>query len=113
MHSIDGVLLKHRDPIPGATKALQTLKDNHVPFILLTNGGGKHESERTAELSELLNVEITEDMFIQSHTPFKGLVKKYKSVLVVGGEEIGEGEGWHDGRIGKQGEGGVREVAQR
>ncbi|KAK6522144.1 hypothetical protein TWF281_002710 [Arthrobotrys megalospora] len=110
---IDGVLLRGRTPLPGATKSLRKLQDNHVPFILLTNGGGKHESERTEELSRLLDVPITEDMFIQSHTPFKGLVGRYYSVLAVGGEEVGEGEGWRDDKIGKSGEGGVREVAER
>ncbi|KAF3284796.1 hypothetical protein TWF970_011079 [Orbilia oligospora] len=110
---IDGVLLRGRTPLPGATKSLRKLQDNHVPFILLTNGGGKHESERTEELSRLLDVPITEDMFIQSHTPFKGLVGRYNSVLAVGGEEVGEGEGWKNDKIGKSGEGGVREVAER
>jgi ribonucleotide monophosphatase NagD (HAD superfamily) len=99
--------------LPGAVESLRLLKDNHVPFILLTNGGGKHESERTAELSELLDTEITEDMFLQSHTPFKSLVNRYKTILAIGGEEIGEGEGWSNDRIGRIGEGGVREVAER
>ncbi|KAF3941286.1 hypothetical protein ABW19_dt0201049 [Dactylella cylindrospora] len=109
---IDGVLLRGRTPLPGATKALLTLQKHHVPFILLTNGGGKHESERVEELSHLLDVPITEDMFIQSHTPFKGLVGKYNSILAIGGEEIGEGEGWKDGNTGRKGEGGIREVAE-
>jgi len=61
----------------------------------LTNGGGKHESARVAELSKKLNVPLTEDNFVQSHTPFKQLVEgsetvgglKDKTILVAGGDQ--------------------------
>src|SRR3979490_1955970 len=43
--SIDGVLLRASKPIAGAAEALHTLQDRGIPFILLTNGGGKHETE--------------------------------------------------------------------
>lgn len=60
----------------------------------MTNGGGKHESARVAELSKKLNVPLTEENFVQSHTPFKQLVEesgtteslKDKTVLVTGGD---------------------------
>lgn len=62
-----------------------------MPFILLTNGGGKHESERVADLSRELNVELDTSMFIQSHTPFADvgdeLGLKEKCILVAGGDE--------------------------
>ncbi|KAA8647255.1 putative HAD superfamily hydrolase [Aspergillus tanneri] len=51
---IDGVLLRASKPIPGAAESIALLKDQGIPFILLTNGGGKHESERVAEISEKL-----------------------------------------------------------
>jgi ribonucleotide monophosphatase NagD (HAD superfamily) len=65
-----------------------------VPFILLTNGGGKQESERLDELSRVLGVPLDAGMLVQSHTPFEGMVKgingaeglRDKCVLVVGGE---------------------------
>ena len=56
------------------------------------------------ELSHLLDVEIREDMFVQSHTPFKELVNRYETVLAVGGQETGEGEGSG---------GGIYDVAKR
>jgi HAD superfamily hydrolase (TIGR01450 family) len=92
--SIDGVLLRSSAPIPGAAEALQYLHDNAIPFILLTNGGGKHESIRVAELSKKLGVPLTEENFVQSHTPFKQLVEgseevaalKDKTILVTGGD---------------------------
>jgi ribonucleotide monophosphatase NagD (HAD superfamily) len=60
----------------------------------LTNGGGKHESARVAELSKKLGVPLTEENFVQSHTPFKQLVEgsetveslKDKTILVTGGD---------------------------
>ncbi|EAW11523.1 putative HAD superfamily hydrolase [Aspergillus clavatus NRRL 1] len=91
---IDGVLLRSSKPIPGAAESLRLLKDQGIPFILLTNGGGKHETERVAEISEKLKVPLDPTVIIQSHSPFAELVKgpneqsslENKCVLVVGGE---------------------------
>jgi len=54
----------------------------------LTNGGGKHETERVEELQEKLDVPLSTNLFVQSHTPFADLEQyKDKTILVVGGEE--------------------------
>ncbi|KAI3327247.1 HAD-superfamily subfamily IIA hydrolase [Xylariaceae sp. AK1471] len=71
---IDGVLLHVAKPIPGATETLKYLQRHSIPFILLTNGGGKHERERVQDLSERLGVPLSVDNFVQSHTPFQELV---------------------------------------
>ncbi|KAL8692926.1 MAG: hypothetical protein Q9224_003860, partial [Gallowayella concinna] len=71
---IDGVLLRSSNPLPRASQTLKLLQRLRIPFILLTNGGGKHEKERVAELSRLLAVPISPSMFIQSHTPFADLI---------------------------------------
>jgi len=94
LSSIDGVLLRSAAPIPGASEALQYLHNHNIPFILLTNGGGKHESARVAELSKKLGLPLTEENFVQSHTPFKQLVEgseevealRDKTILVTGGD---------------------------
>lgn len=39
--SIDGVLLRSSDPLSRAHKALSYLQSQRIPFILLTNGGGR------------------------------------------------------------------------
>lgn len=88
------MLLRSSAPLPGAATALKYLHNNDIPFILLTNGGGKHESTRVAELSKKLSVPLTEENFVQSHTPFKQLVEgsetvqslKDKTILVTGGD---------------------------
>lgn len=93
MTSIDGVLLRSSRPLPGAVESLQLLKRERIPFVLVTNGGGMHEKERIAQLSQRLHVALDTDMIIQSHTPFADLVKgneaqealQDKCVLVVGG----------------------------
>ncbi|KAF7131400.1 hypothetical protein CNMCM5793_004571 [Aspergillus hiratsukae] len=91
---IDGVLLRSSKPIPGAAESLALLKGQGIPFILLTNGGGKHEAERVAEISEKLKVPLDASDIIQSHSPFAELVKgpdehralENKRVLIVGGD---------------------------
>ncbi|KAL4763924.1 putative aspartyl-tRNA synthetase Dps1 [Aspergillus foveolatus] len=94
---IDGVLLRSSTPIPGAAESLALLKKEGIPFILLTNGGGKHETERVAEISEKLQVPLDADVIIQSHSPFAEMVRGTESqpalenrrVLVVGGDGDG------------------------
>ncbi|KAI0143809.1 HAD-superfamily subfamily IIA hydrolase [Xylariaceae sp. FL1272] len=93
---IDGVLLHVAKPIPGASDTLKYLQKEGIPFILLTNGGGKHERERVAELSDKLGVELSIENFVQSHTPFQQLVHqpwsenskhlKDKNILVTGSD---------------------------
>jgi ribonucleotide monophosphatase NagD (HAD superfamily) len=93
--SIDGVLLRSSQNLPGATIALQLLQKNNIPFILLTNGGGKHESARVEDLSLKFGINLTEQNFVQSHTPFKDMVDgsddlaalKDKNILVMGGDQ--------------------------
>lgn len=93
--SIDGVLLRSSSPLPRAHQALSYLQSKTIPFILLTNGGGKPEAERVQELSERLEIPLSTDMFVQSHTPFQELVEgdeddegyRDKCVLVTGGDE--------------------------
>ncbi|TPX15872.1 uncharacterized protein E0L32_000206 [Thyridium curvatum] len=83
-----GALVHGKQPLPGAGVALRTLVDKDIPFILLTNGGGKTEAEHAALLSERLGgVPISEGQFGQSHTPFRALVPRYRdaTVLALGG----------------------------
>ncbi|VEU20365.1 DEKNAAC101153 [Brettanomyces naardenensis] len=72
-----------------------------VPYIFVTNGGGKPESVRAKDLSQRLGCEINEGQIIQGHTPMKGLASTYKNVLVVGGvgdtcRKIAEGYGFQN-----------------
>jgi len=95
LYSIDGVLLRSSKALPGAIKALKFLQAHKIPFILLTNGGGKHETDRVKELSKKFGVELSVKNFVQSHTPFQEMAvgsENYealadKTVLVTGGDQ--------------------------
>jgi len=59
--------------------------------MLLTNGGGKHESERVKDLSAKLSISLDTSNFMQSHTPFAELIHgenslREKCIMVVGGQ---------------------------
>lgn len=87
---IDGVLVKGPDTLQPGIEAINYLEGNNpynikVPYIFVTNGGGKHESVRARDLSDRLQTEITSDQIVQGHTPMKELSNVFKNVLVVGG----------------------------
>ncbi|AAS54787.2 AGR297Cp [Eremothecium gossypii ATCC 10895] len=96
---IDGVLLHGEKPIPGAAEALRLLDRQRIPFILLTNGGGKLEAQRTTQISKLLDVDIRPQQIVQSHTPYQALADKYRKVLAIGPStvrEVAEQYGFRD-----------------
>jgi len=103
---IDGVLVKGDQLIPEGQRVLEILNgDNElgikIPHIFLTNGGGKPENARIAQLSKILHSPISTDQFIQSHTPMRALAEYYSTVLIVGGEgyrcrEVAEEYGFKD-----------------
>ncbi|MCJ1282116.1 hypothetical protein MMC26_001439 [Xylographa opegraphella] len=72
---IDGVLLRSSAPLPSATRTLHHLQQQRIPFVLLTNGGGKPEAARAAELSRRLRVPLDAAALVQSHSPFADLVR--------------------------------------
>ncbi|KAI9889430.1 MAG: hypothetical protein M1814_005293 [Vezdaea aestivalis] len=103
---IDGVLIKGGEVIPEAKEAMQVLNGKNeygikVPYIFVTNGGGKTEEERCIQLSKQLEIEVSPGQFICGHTPMRELAVKYETILVVGGEgekcrEVAEGYGFRD-----------------
>ncbi|KAJ4377875.1 hypothetical protein N0V83_000705 [Neocucurbitaria cava] len=103
---IDGVLVHGDRLIPEGQRVLEILNgDNElgikIPHIFLTNGSGKPEEARVAQLSKILKNPISTEQFIQSHTPMRALADYYKTVLVVGGEgykcrEVAEQYGFQD-----------------
>lgn len=89
--SIDGVLLRSSKPIPGAAETIQFLEENNIPYALLTNGGGVHEVEKAADVSDKLGVRIPAHKAVLSHTPFQDLTYgtdnlQHKNVFVTGAD---------------------------
>lgn len=103
---IDGVLIRGGRPIPEAIEAMKALNGNNeygikVPYIFVTNGGGKTEQERCLQLSQQLEIEVSPGQFICGHTPMREMAEKFNTVLVVGGEGekcrlVAEGYGFKD-----------------
>ncbi|KAF2278826.1 HAD-superfamily hydrolase [Westerdykella ornata] len=103
---IDGVLIRGGRPIPEAIEAMKMLNGENeygikVPYIFVTNGGGKTESERCIQLSQQLEIEVSPGQFICGHTPMREMAERYNTVLVVGGEGekcriVAEGYGFKD-----------------
>lgn len=103
---IDGVLIRGGRPIPEAIEAMKMLNGQNeygikVPYIFVTNGGGKTEAERCIQLSQQLEMEVSPGQFICGHTPMGEMAEKYGTVLVVGGEGekcriVAEGYGFKD-----------------
>jgi HAD superfamily hydrolase (TIGR01456 family) len=84
---VDGVLTKDWKPLSGALDALRLLQKGSIPFIFLTNSGGRTEAKKAEELGEQLGLELSEKQIVLSHTPFRDLVPELKdqTVLVIGG----------------------------
>lgn len=80
---------------------LTCLTRSHRPYIFLTNGGGKFETERCHDLSQQLEIEVSPGQFICGHTPMREFADRYGTVLVVGGEgekcrQVAESYGFRD-----------------
>ncbi|KAF0695575.1 Aste57867_13615 [Aphanomyces stellatus] len=80
---VDGVLLRGKVPIPGATEVLQHLKTTETPFAIMTNGGGVPEEKKAEQLSDILKFEIPAAQLCLSHTPMRELVPKYEDEMVL------------------------------
>ncbi|KAL2017929.1 hypothetical protein VTK56DRAFT_1521 [Thermocarpiscus australiensis] len=103
---IDGVLIRGGKAIPEAVEAMKVLNGENefgikVPYIFLTNGGGKFETERCRDLSQQLEIEVSPGQFICGHTPMREFANRYNTVLVVGGEgekcrQVAESYGFRD-----------------
>ncbi|KAL0478931.1 hypothetical protein AKO1_007820 [Acrasis kona] len=73
-------------PIDGARECLLRIINAKAPYLLVTNGSGETEKERSQRLSNLFNLDITEDHIVLAHTPIKDLAPEYgnKRILVIG-----------------------------
>jgi len=85
---IDGVLIRGNKVLEEGIEAIRLVREAKLPHIFVTNGGGRQEADKAAQLSRWLNCDVKPDQVILSHTPMKALVEKYGSVpVLVGGPE--------------------------
>jgi len=87
---VDGVLLRGPKALKGAKEALQELDRNHIPWILLTNGGGYLEADKAKQIGQILDYPVNSEQLLIAHTPFRMLAKLFhdKPVLVVGKSQV-------------------------
>lgn len=90
---IDGVFVQGERLIKEGRRALQILNGDNslgikIAYIFLTNGGGKLEIDRCAQLTQILNIgtPVSPCQLIQSHTPMQALKDYHSTVLIIGGE---------------------------
>lgn len=88
--SIDGVLYRGGEGIPGAREMLRSIRSKDIRYVFLTNGGGAHEDAKVASLTKRLGLTEDEDIIrnrvILSHTPMRGWTDEVKkqTVLITG-----------------------------
>ncbi|KPA86525.1 putative mitochondrial hypothetical protein [Leptomonas pyrrhocoris] len=83
---IDGVVHRGHQLVRGADTAVQHLVMLRIPFVFLTNGGGKSEAEKAEELATLLGCPIQPSQVLMAHSPMRLLVPEFgqQRVVVVG-----------------------------
>ena len=90
MFDIDGVIVRGRTVLPSAPEAFQLLYDSEnsnwrIPSIFVTNAGNSLRQQKADQLSNWLNVPVTEDQVVMSHSPLKMFTEYHsKHVLVMG-----------------------------
>ncbi|XP_066529246.1 haloacid dehalogenase-like hydrolase domain-containing 5 isoform X2 [Hoplias malabaricus] len=90
LFDIDGVLVRGRTPIPAAKKAFQKLVDSSgqfvVPVVFVTNAGNCLRQKKADQLSHILDVPISQDQVMMSHSPLKMLRKFHDKCVLVSGQ---------------------------
>lgn len=89
---IDGVLVQHKEKLPGATEAIELLQQRNIPFVFFTNNTAKNEQVKAEQLNSLLGLKqpILKEQVILNYTPVKSTFNSWhdKLVLFIGREEI-------------------------
>jgi len=90
MFDIDGVIVRGKTVLPSAPEAFHYLYNHEenkwrVPVVFVTNAGNTLRQKKADQLSNWLNVPVTEDQVVMSHSPLKMFTEYHnKHVLVTG-----------------------------
>ncbi|TRY63500.1 hypothetical protein TCAL_00409 [Tigriopus californicus] len=95
MFDIDGVIVRGKKVLPFSPGAFQRLVDSQgrfrVPTVFVTNAGNSLRQTKADQLSDWLNVQVTEDQVVMSHSPLKMFTKYHnRHVLVTGQGPVAE-----------------------
>ena len=90
MFDIDGVIVRGKNVLPSAPETFSALYDRQeekwrVPAIFVTNAGNSLRQKKADQLTNWLNVPVTEEQVVMSHSPLKMFTEFHdKHVLVAG-----------------------------
>ncbi|XP_008285323.1 haloacid dehalogenase-like hydrolase domain-containing 5 [Stegastes partitus] len=104
LFDIDGVLVRGRTPIPAAKQCFRNLVDRNgkykVPVVFVTNAGNCMRQTKAEHLSHLLEVEVSPDQVMLSHSPLRMFTQFHKMRVLVSGqgpiEEVAHNLGFED-----------------
>jgi ribonucleotide monophosphatase NagD (HAD superfamily) len=72
---IDGVLIRGKNALPGASDVIAKIIQLNLPFVCLTNGGGMLEKEKATQMNTLLDTAaFRREHFILNFTPLRPLI---------------------------------------
>ncbi|TNN59785.1 Cat eye syndrome critical region protein 5 [Liparis tanakae] len=90
LFDIDGVLVRGRTLIPAAKQCFRSLVDGEgrykVPVVFVTNAGNCMRQTKAEHLSELLDVQVSPDQVVLSHSPLRMLTQFHKMRVLVSGQ---------------------------
>nr|XP_020469489.1 cat eye syndrome critical region protein 5 homolog [Monopterus albus] len=104
LFDIDGVLLRGGAPIPAAKQCFRNLVDRNgkyrVPVVFVTNAGNCMRQTKAEHLSHLLEVEVSSDQVVLSHSPLRMFTQFHKMCVLVSGQgpvvEVAHNLGFQD-----------------
>ena len=95
---IDGVLKQGPKVLPEAIRTIRMLEGDNpwnrkVPYLFITNSGGKSEAVRAKDLSNDFQTHVAADQVVQAHTVMRSLTEKYRDspILMLGGPDYPPG----------------------
>ncbi|XP_067236451.1 haloacid dehalogenase-like hydrolase domain-containing 5 [Chanodichthys erythropterus] len=90
LFDIDGVLVRGRTPIPAAKQCFRNLVDGDgkykVPVVFVTNAGNSLRQTKAEQLSHLLEVEVSPDQVVLSHSPLRVFTQFHDLCVLVSGQ---------------------------
>ncbi|XP_057692188.1 haloacid dehalogenase-like hydrolase domain-containing 5 [Corythoichthys intestinalis] len=90
LFDIDGVLVRGQTPIPAAKRCFRKLVDRRgrykVPVVFVTNAGNCMRQAKAEHLSHLLEVEVSPEQVMLSHSPLRMFTQFHQMCVLVSGQ---------------------------
>ncbi|MEQ2280018.1 hypothetical protein AMECASPLE_015231 [Ameca splendens] len=90
LFDVDGVLLRGGSVIPAARRALRKLVDRNnkflFPVVFVTNAGSCLRHHKAQQLSHLLDLQITPEQVVLSHSPLQMMKSFHNKCVLVSGQ---------------------------